>query len=170
MLKTESLGKAQGFTLIELVIVIVLIGILSAAALPKFANLTLQARNASNQGVAGALSAAVNIAHSAWIAAGATSTVGNVTLEGGAIVPLNANGWPRAADQSGCITSWNAILSTAAPQAATSCDNPNNCYVAAFDATASTCVYSLPADPTSATKITYNPATGAVTSTLATSL
>jgi len=54
----------QGFTLIELVMVIVILGILAATAIPKFVNLSGEAQNARIQGFAGALSsgAAVNYA------------------------------------------------------------------------------------------------------------
>ena len=48
----------QGFTLIELVIVIAIIGILSAVAIPKFINLSSNAQTAATSAVAGALGAA----------------------------------------------------------------------------------------------------------------
>ena len=57
--------QQQGFTLIELVIVIVILAILSAFALPRFLNLTTDARIATIEGVAGSLKSASAIVRSA---------------------------------------------------------------------------------------------------------
>lgn len=70
----------SGFTLIELVMVIVILGILAAFALPKFADLTDEAELASIEAAAGAVRSASGIARAAYLAGGNTGST--VSLEG----------------------------------------------------------------------------------------
>ena len=95
-----------GFTLIELIMVIVILGILAAFALPRFADFSNQARVASMNGIAGSLRSASAISRAAFLAAG-NSAATTVTLEGLQIDMVNGypaateNGITRAAQVSG---------------------------------------------------------------------
>lgn len=63
--------KQSGFTIVELVVVIILLGILAATALPRFINIDEQAHGASFESVTGTLQTGVSLFHAQWIAEGA---------------------------------------------------------------------------------------------------
>ena len=71
-----------GFTLIELIMVIVILGILAAFALPKFADLSGDARYSSISGALGSVRSASAIVHSMALAKNQTGATGTVNLEG----------------------------------------------------------------------------------------
>ncbi|SPY31139.1 prepilin-type N-terminal cleavage/methylation domain-containing protein [Photobacterium damselae] len=64
------MNKQQGFSLIELVIVIIVVGILAATAMPRFLNITEQAKKAAVEGMAGGYATAVISARAQWEAYG----------------------------------------------------------------------------------------------------
>jgi MSHA pilin protein MshB len=64
------MNKQSGFTLIELVIVVVILGFLAVTAIPKFLDLTEQAKQANIEGMAGGFATAVSLVRAQWEAEG----------------------------------------------------------------------------------------------------
>lgn len=117
--------KQTGFTIIELVVVIALLGILSAVALPRFVDITEDAHNASVKGTAGALAAAVALVKAKAIVKGASNN-DSVTLDGGVSVIVNRYGYPRARNNAECINIWQQLLQNGSPDLEVGNNPPTN--------------------------------------------
>lgn len=101
----RTTGRQAGFTLIELVVVITILGILAAFAIPRFASLQNQARTAATEALQGSLRSGAALAHAMWLATGETSPV---DMEGNSIVIVE--GYPSLATIDDTLASTDGFL------------------------------------------------------------
>ncbi len=128
--------KEKGFTLIELVMVIVLIGILAAVAMPKYVNMQNEAKSAAAKGVIGTVRSAIAIQYAKNALAGSPTfpTIAELTATDNTSIFAERKMPDSPVDKGGNL---NDILSTT--------DDP---------ITDTTC--------TEATAYVYNPSTGEI--------
>lgn len=164
------MSKQKGFTLIELVVVIVILGILAAVALPRFMNATEDAHTAAVNGTGGALAAGVALVRSQWElnrVKGIANPNTNVTGFGDGTVDVNGDGWPVGTTASGsaaaCAEVWQGVLQGSAPRVAVAAAAGID-YVASYTAPDCTYTYSLDGRTTGQRTIVYTTTTGVVTS------
>lgn len=176
-----NIGKAAnaGFTIIELIVVILLLGILSATALPRFIDVTDDAHNAAVRGVFGGLSTGVALFRAQWTADGEPNSGTAITEFNSQ--PVNSTGYPlvgaTATTTSGgnldsCSNIWTNLLQAGRPTLALGSTTSNALAVAptfgstfAVAASGTTCYYIYTARGVtfSSPVITFNSANGDVT-------
>ncbi|MGB5256259.1 MAG: prepilin-type N-terminal cleavage/methylation domain-containing protein [Woeseiaceae bacterium] len=123
----------RGFTLIELVVVIALLAILAAFAIPRYAGLEREARSASILGVSGSIRSGAALVHGLWL----SQNINPVVMEGNSI--NLTEGYPDASDIAltlADLTGFTVVVNGGSNQAVFSKTGLSNCEVVYNDALA----------------------------------
>lgn len=167
--------KQSGFTIIELIVVIALLGILSAVALPRFINVTDQAHDAAVEGAGAGFATGVALLKAQVVANGDLGNTNVDDVEGygeDEVLDVNSSGYavatdgdngPTSTSASDCADVWNALFQSSGPVASSATGTGID-----YQATnpSSDCLYTYQQDTGTVRTIAYVASTGNVSVTI----
>ena len=156
--------ESSGFTLIELVVVIVILGVLAAVAAPQFLDLKAGTYKTSVAQTAGAFSSAINLAHLSCVVRGYAGR-DNLPGFGAGIVDFNSNCYPSSTNGNNgnvnanrCLQIWNGVLALAPSISKPANDTTNY----RGQGSGTTCTFTYRNDTATVRRFTYSTVNGAI--------
>lgn len=151
--------RQRGFSLIELIIVVVILSLLAVTALPRFLNITEQAEDAAVEGVAGGFASAVGLVRAEWEVEGRPSASDAFITMSSTQIQINDYGFPtakaggsgnnRAPNQmnaAACKTVFDRIMQSPVRSVTTGNDASNVRYYVSVDKSVGTTDNNVPFD------------------------
>ncbi|WOT06538.1 type II secretion system protein [Shewanella youngdeokensis] len=132
--------KSKGFTLIELVVVIIILGILAVVATPLFLDFRRDAEISRVNAIAAAYQQAITFSHTRWQIHGSNSSMNDLPGYAGGELDINNFGYPLGIDkgnpmgqptnigqgEQGCVDLWNTLQDDPASVSLSTIDNDSD--------------------------------------------
>jgi MSHA pilin protein MshB len=169
MERDAEIRRERGYTLIELVAVMVVISLLAASAIPRMALITDEAHKALVSSIARVLKTSVDQVRMVYALNGLSGAQDNVAGYGDGTIDTNAFGYPtdtrnrNTVNNASCERIWVALMQTSSSASRSARGDPD--FRVSFNRRRQECIYTYQKDPNSVRRIIYSALSGDVTAT-----